>query len=309
MPSAWPCWRTATWQADHPERRDKSIVSFHLWEAYSPLSSLAGDRLELPPGARGPEARRQEHDAHLAEHHARRARSSPTAAMASNPTRCWCGASPSTAATSGRRVLLTMGVDVQDDRLELLVVGWGPGEESWFVDRAHAPRRHLAAGTVAAARRGARPHVPPRERQSPLIHAACIDSAGHRTTMVYDYAARKAARRVYAIIGRDGQRPARVVAIAATVGPRAAPGAALHRRRRRREGALGLAAERSPRRAAATCTCRWRTGATRSSRRSSRASACSREWYERRARPGLEKDAARATKRSTARSTRWRRCA
>ena len=25
---------------------------------------------------------------------------------------------------------VTMGVDVQDDRLEALVVGWGPGEES-----------------------------------------------------------------------------------------------------------------------------------------------------------------------------------
>jgi len=39
------------------------------------------------------------------------------------------------------------------------------------------------------------------------IQAACIDSAGHRTTLVYDYAEKKAARRVYAIIGRDGQRP------------------------------------------------------------------------------------------------------
>jgi phage terminase large subunit GpA-like protein len=39
------------------------------------------------------------------------------------------------------------------------------------------------------------------------IQATCIDSAGHRTTLVYDYALKQAARRVYAVIGRDGQRP------------------------------------------------------------------------------------------------------
>jgi phage terminase large subunit GpA-like protein len=39
------------------------------------------------------------------------------------------------------------------------------------------------------------------------IQATCIDSAGHRTTLVYDYASRQAARRVFAVIGRDGQRP------------------------------------------------------------------------------------------------------
>ncbi len=38
------------------------------------------------------------------------------------------------------------------------------------------------------------------------ILATCIDSAGHRTQMVYDYVGRQAARRVYAIIGRDGDR-------------------------------------------------------------------------------------------------------
>src|SRR5262249_5739435 len=29
------------WVADKPDRTDRRIVSFHLWEAYSPLSSLA----------------------------------------------------------------------------------------------------------------------------------------------------------------------------------------------------------------------------------------------------------------------------
>ena len=31
-------------------------------------------------------------------------------------------------------LVLTAGVDVQDDRLEVEVVGWGMGEESWAID-------------------------------------------------------------------------------------------------------------------------------------------------------------------------------
>jgi phage terminase large subunit GpA-like protein len=102
---------------------------------------------------------------------------------------------------------LTMGVDVQDDRLEALVLGWGPGEECWFVDRQTMPGdtsqpepwRMLDDLLAHEYRLAGGQRLP--------IYATCIDSAGHRTTLVYDYAARQAARRVYAIIGRDGQRP------------------------------------------------------------------------------------------------------
>lgn len=36
-------------------------------------------------------------------------------------------------------MLLTAGVDVQKDRLEIQVVGWGPGKESWMVDYVVLP--------------------------------------------------------------------------------------------------------------------------------------------------------------------------
>src|SRR5207249_3031512 len=39
------------------------------------------------------------------------------------------------------------------------------------------------------------------------ISATCIDSAGHRTSEVYEFVHRHGARRVFATIGRDGQRP------------------------------------------------------------------------------------------------------
>lgn len=102
---------------------------------------------------------------------------------------------------------LTMGVDTQDDRLELLVLGWGPGEEAWIVDvrtlpgdpARPEPWRELdqVLATPYGHASGAR---------LPIL-ATCIDSAGHRTSYVYDYVRAHQHQRVYATIGRPGDRP------------------------------------------------------------------------------------------------------
>jgi len=194
------------WRAE-TERDEPTIISFHLWEAYSPLSSLteivagflrarelqkAGDASEMHTWQNTTLGEPVELDAgDGAEPHVLLMRREEYGDL-DLPADACC---------------LTMGVDVQDDRLELLVVGWGPGEESWLVDRQTLPgdtsqpepwkmldevldHQYLHAST-----------------QRLPIQATCVDSAGHRTTLVYDYAARQAARRVYAVIGRDGQRP------------------------------------------------------------------------------------------------------
>jgi phage terminase large subunit GpA-like protein len=196
------------WVADHPERRDKSIISFHLWECYSPLSSLAaivtgflqaraaqkrGDRSEMHTWQNTTLGEPIEPDqGEGVEPNALLMRREPCDAEIDVPAGACC---------------LTMGIDVQDDRLEVLVIGWGPGEEAWAIDRQTLP------GDTSQPAPWQMLDVlldqPYRHASGPSLHiqAACIDSGGHRTTMVYDYAERKAARRVYAIIGRDGQRP------------------------------------------------------------------------------------------------------
>ncbi len=102
--------------------------------------------------------------------------------------------------------VLTAGVDVQDDRLEVEIVGWGVGEESWSVgyyvidgDPALAavweeldrlldePRQHVSGAALSVA-------------------TCCVDSAGHRTDAVYAYVRARASRNVWAIIGRSGDR-------------------------------------------------------------------------------------------------------
>jgi len=194
------------WIAANPERRERSIASFHLWEAYSPLSSLTeivsnfivareaqkagdashmhtfqnttlGEAIELDEGE-GVEpsmliARREEFPADV-------------------PSGVAC---------------ITMGVDVQDDRLEAMVIGWGTGEESWFIDRQTLPGDTSQPGPWKMLDELLGQEYKHETGQMLQILATCIDSGGHRTTLVYDYAARQGARRVYAIIGRDGQRP------------------------------------------------------------------------------------------------------
>ena len=196
------------WRPTGPPRSDSAVVSFHLWEAYSPLSSLR----EIVAGfirARELQKRGDSSEMHTWQN---------TTLGEPLPKAAGEGVEPLT--LLDRRAewapdidvpafacCLTAGVDTQDDRLEVLVVAWGPGEESAFVDR------HTFDGDPD------RPEVwrmlddllTVRYRhptgQTLMIHSTCVDSGGHRTTAVYDYVERRAGRRVYAVIGRDGKRP------------------------------------------------------------------------------------------------------
>lgn len=102
-------------------------------------------------------------------------------------------------------LVLTAGVDVQDDRFEVEVVGWGVGKESWGIryqkiygdllkeqiwedlDKFLAASWHKADGTALN------------------IIATCIDSGGHFNNQVYRFAKERTMRRIWAIKGQGGQ--------------------------------------------------------------------------------------------------------
>ena len=104
-------------------------------------------------------------------------------------------------------LLLTAGVDVQDDRLELEIVGWGRGEESWSIEYK------TLYGDPSTAELWMRLDTILQQRFKHPIHgemilrAACVDSGGHYTQQVYNYCRARAGRRVFAIkgIGGDGK--------------------------------------------------------------------------------------------------------
>ena len=102
-------------------------------------------------------------------------------------------------------LLLTCGVDVQDDRLELEVVGWSHGKESWGIeyqvfigDTSQDPvwkqlDQYLQKEFTYAD--GAGIH----------ITSTCIDSGGHRTSEVYKFCRAREHRRIFAVKGRGGE--------------------------------------------------------------------------------------------------------
>lgn len=106
-------------------------------------------------------------------------------------------------------LFLTAGVDTQDDRLECSIIGWGMEDERWAIDH------RIFDGD---------PAIPDTDQDSPWAalreyllqehnHAlgmtmrpecVLIDSGGHHTQPVYEFARKHRARKWYACIGRGG---------------------------------------------------------------------------------------------------------
>ena len=106
--------------------------------------------------------------------------------------------------------LLTAGVDVQDDRLECSVGGWGRGEECWLIEHRVIPGdptvspeqgpwleldRYLAQSW-------------PHPRAGALHVAAAAVDAGYATGVVTRFCDARAGRRIWAVKGAGGSVPA-----------------------------------------------------------------------------------------------------
>lgn len=106
-------------------------------------------------------------------------------------------------------VLLTCGVDVQDNRLELEVVGHGAGQETWSIlykTIEGDPGQHPTHSPLWAQLDDVLGQSFEHESGLSLkISATCIDTGGHKTESVYEYCKQRFARRVFAIKGAGGQ--------------------------------------------------------------------------------------------------------
>lgn len=103
-------------------------------------------------------------------------------------------------------LLLTAGVDVQDDRLEVQVVGWGRYEEAWpclyEVILGDPAQQQVWDDLDVILLQSFRTQGGRVLR----IRAGSIDTGGHHGEMVYAFCRRRMARRIYPTKGQAGAR-------------------------------------------------------------------------------------------------------
>lgn len=97
--------------------------------------------------------------------------------------------------------ILTAGVDTQDDRVEIEVVGWGRDEESWSVEYKIIPGTMDDPGTKARLDQYLLTVFKKSDGRELRIAATCQDSGGHHTDAVYQFSKERLGRQVWAIKG------------------------------------------------------------------------------------------------------------
>ena len=185
----------AGWKASKPFR---GHASYHIWEAYSTLRKLADivqdylDKLktdDMQTFVNVSLAEVWEEQGNKADPHELEQRAEEFAAP-----------------VPMGGVYLTAGIDMQTDRLEVEVVAWGEGEESWSVDYRVLWGDPLA-GEVWEDLDALLEETYLHESGAMLpISAACLDTGGTSgyTQCAYEYLRGKTGRRLFGIKGVPG---------------------------------------------------------------------------------------------------------
>ena len=101
-------------------------------------------------------------------------------------------------------LVLTAGVDVQDDRFEVEVVGWGEGKESWGIRYQKIFGDLLKNQIWEDLDQFLQSAFYKKDGSALRVIAACIDSGGHYTDQVYRFTKERYERRIFAIKGKGG---------------------------------------------------------------------------------------------------------
>lgn len=101
----------------------------------------------------------------------------------------------------------TAGVDVQGDRLEVEVVGWGEGDESWGIEYRVLPGSPTDPKVWEDLDELLKTKYWTGGGRLVRIRAACIDTGGHHGAEVISFCKPRLSRRIYPIKGAAGPRP------------------------------------------------------------------------------------------------------
>jgi phage terminase large subunit GpA-like protein len=189
----WRAIRSGEWRAEAPFN---GTAGFHLSELYSPWVRLADTARAFIEAKGNPERLKTWVNTSLGETWEERGEEVDQHDLLKR-------AEDWEAAPAGV-LLITCGVDVQGDRVEIERVGWGLDEESWSLEHEviygdpSSPELwtdlddYLHRDTETA------------DGRFLSVSAACVDSGGHYTDAVYRFVKDKTGRRIWALKGMAG---------------------------------------------------------------------------------------------------------
>jgi phage terminase large subunit GpA-like protein len=176
----------------------RGIASFHISELYSPWSTWSEMAVAFVAAKRFPETLQTWINTALGETFEEKGEQVEAIGLAARREQYGSQTIPAGA------LMLTVGTDVQDDRLECSVWAWGRDEEAWLVEHAIL-RGDPGSDDLWKDHDAFLARARSREDGAPMLIEACaIDSGGHFTQQVYGYAAKRKSRRVWAIKGAGG---------------------------------------------------------------------------------------------------------
>lgn len=183
------------WIPAHPERR---VRGYHINSLYSPLGLgrswreraqqwlyAQGDVVELKRFVNTCLGETWEDRSNTVKGHVLQARAEPYK-LRTIPVGC---------------LLLTLGVDTQNDRLECQLLGWGRGETSWVIDYHVIPGNPALDETWEKLTTYRQQVLRNQFGIDMRIMATGIDSGGHNTHAVYNYCRQWQHERVFALHG------------------------------------------------------------------------------------------------------------
>lgn len=173
-------------------------ASFHIWEAYSPWRRWQQIVAAFYEAKGNPETLKVWTNTCLGEPWEDRHTSITVNADSRGE--------PYDAEVPTGALMITAGVDTQDNRLEVSIWGWGTGEEPFAIDHVVLP------GDTSRDEVWAQLDKLLFDREfewayggTLRIAGACVDSGGHRAQAVYRYVEPRQVRHVYATKGMAGE--------------------------------------------------------------------------------------------------------
>jgi phage terminase large subunit GpA-like protein len=181
--------RNGEWRA---QKEFKGIAGFHISGMYSPWTPLADGVTEFLAVKKNPEQLRVWVNTYLGESYEDKGEAIDHGAL-NDRREDFGGGIPDEV------IFMTCGVDVQDNRLEMSVIGWGRDFEAYVIEHKtlygdpSTPQLWTTLDSQLF-----KMYEANDGRQMP-IRATCVDSGGHFTNTVYSYCKKHAGRRIFAI--------------------------------------------------------------------------------------------------------------